>query len=57
MKIFAFHEIGMKSKIFSNAFYCQFQPSGRSDFLGSGAPVSLTDLPPRLAGELGSAVR
>ncbi len=57
MKIFAFHEIGMKSKIFSNAFYCQFQPGGRSDFLGSGAPVSLTDLPPRLAGELGSAVR
>lgn len=37
-----------------------FQPGGRGDFLvggGAGAPVSLTDLPPRLAGELGAAVR
>ena len=33
-----------------------FHPASRLEFLGSGQPVSLADLPPRLAGELGAGV-
>jgi len=32
-----------------------FHPASRLEFLGSGQPVTLSDLPPRLVGELGTA--
>ncbi|XP_023335484.1 SH2B adapter protein 1 [Eurytemora carolleeae] len=34
-----------------------FHPGGSQDYPDAGQPVSLSDLPPRLAGELGAAVR